>query len=179
MLNRLFKINKGNNKFFIKKKKIHRAIKKYGRDILDSPRFINSANSVQHGTMSVRQHSIDVAKCSLHISRKLPFNFEERDLVRGALLHDYFQYDWHQKKVQIRNFRNFKKLHGFSHPSIALLNAKNEFALTEREEDIIGKHMWPLTIKPPLCREAWIVTLADKYCSLLETLRLRSGDMAG
>ena len=40
------------------------------------------------------------------------------------------------------------------------------------EKDIIKKHMWPLTIVPPVCREAWIVTMADKYCSLMETLRL-------
>ena len=42
-------------------------------------------------------------------------------------------------------------------------------------KDIIKKHMWPLTIIPPACREAWIVTAADKYCSLLETLKLRRG----
>lgn len=178
MLKRLFEMNTDKKKTVKKKKIIHGEIKKYGRDILESPGFIQSANSVQHGTMSVRQHSIDVAKCSLHICRKLPFNFEERDLVRGALLHDYFQYDWHNKKTQIRNLKSFRKLHGFSHPAIALLNARKEFKLTEREEDIIGKHMWPLTIKPPLCREAWIVTLADKYCSLLETLRFRNGDLA-
>ena len=26
-----------------------------------------------------------------------------------------------------------------------------------------------------MCREAWIVTVADKWCSTLETLRLRHG----
>jgi len=64
-------------------------------------------------------------------------------------------------------------LHGFYHPGIALKNADQEYELTLREKDIIKKHMWPLTVVPPLCREAWIVTTADKYCSLLETLRLR------
>ena len=30
--------------------------------------------------------------------------------------------------------------------------------------------MWPLTISAvPMCREAWIVTMADKWCSLMET----------
>ena len=161
-----------------KRQKVHRAILKYGNDILHSPGFIDSGKSVQHGNMSVRQHSIDVAKCSLQISRKLPFHFKEKDLVRGALLHDYFLYDWHNKKVRLRDIREFYKLHGFSHPVTALKNAKKEFELTKREEDIIRKHMWPLTIKPPACREAWVVTLADKYCSLLETFRLRHGDMA-
>ena len=60
-------------------------------------------------------------------------------------------------------------MHGFSHPRTALKNAGREYRLSPREQDIIKKHMWPLTIVPPLCREAWIVTAADKYCSFLET----------
>lgn len=161
----------------LKERKIYNTVLKHGSDILQSPGFISSGKSVQHGNMSVRQHSIDVAKCSLKISRKLPFHFEEKDLVRGALLHDYFLYDWHNKKVRLKDIREFYKLHGFSHPATALRNAKKEFKLTKREEDIIKKHMWPLTIKPPVCREAWVVTLADKYCSLLETFHLRHGDI--
>ena len=35
--------------------------------------------------------------------------------------------------------------------------------------------MWPLTVNPPRCRESWIVCLADKYASTLETLKLRKG----
>ena len=85
------------------------------------------------------------------------------------ILHsDYFLYDWHDK-----NRENYQKLHGFYHPGIALKNARKEYHLTRREEDIIKKHMWPLTVVPPLCREAWVVTAADKYCSLLETLKIR------
>lgn len=94
----------------------------------------------------------------------------ERELIRGALLHDYFLYDWHD-----RSRENYQALHGFYHPGIALKNASKEYKLTLREKDIIKKHMWPLTIVPPRCREAWIVTTADKYCSILETLKLRRG----
>jgi len=35
--------------------------------------------------------------------------------------------------------------------------------------------MWPLTVIPPMCREAWIVTTADKYCSLMETFHFHKG----
>ena len=48
-------------------------------------------------------------------------------------------------------------------------------SLSEREKEIIKKHMWPLTVKPPKCREAWVVCLADKYASTLETLKLKKG----
>lgn len=152
-------------------------IRNYGQDILQDVEFMNSKNSIQHGTVSVMEHSIAVAQCALEISEKLPFSFCERELVRGALLHDYFLYDWHDKEVTWRNVVRFYEMHGFTHPTTALINAKKQFKLTRREEDIIKKHMWPLTITPPVCREAWVVTMADKYCSLLETFRIRKGNL--
>ena len=42
--------------------------------------------------------------------------------------------------------------------------------LTPREENIIHRHMFPLTPMPPTTREAWIVCLADKYCAAAETV---------
>lgn len=154
----------------------YRKIRDYGQDILEAEGFRNSQHSIQHGNVSVREHSIAVASCALAISQALPFRFHERELVRGALLHDYFLYDWHDKKVRPEHLLEFYNLHGFAHPKIALANARKEFKLTKREEDIIVKHMWPLTVAPPSCREAWVVTMADKYCSLLETLRIRKGE---
>ena len=152
-------------------------IRYYGQDILQDVGFLNSKNSIQHGTVSVMEHSIAVAQCALEISEKLPFSVREKELVRGALLHDYFLYDWHDKEVTWRNIVRFYEMHGFTHPSTALTNAKKQFKLTKREEDIIKKHMWPLTVKPPVCREAWVVTMADKYCSLLETFHIRKGNL--
>lgn len=37
------------------------------------------------------------------------------------------------------------------------------------ERNIISRHMFPLTVVPPMCREAWLVCLADKYCAVKET----------
>lgn len=146
-------------------------LEKYGKDILESENFEKIANHVQHGTMSVQEHCINVAKTSIRIKEILHINCNTRDLVRGALLHDYFLYDWHKGDPNDSKL----KLHGFYHPKKALNNAKKEFILTNRQEDIIKKHMWPLTIVPPSCREAWIVTTADKYCSFMETIRLHKG----
>lgn len=143
---------------------------KYGKDILNSENFKGTGMHIQHGNMSVREHCINVAQVSLAISIKLGIKCNTEDLVRGALLHDYFLYDWHNKDM-IKPHR----LHGFFHPGRALRNAKREYHLTKRQEDIIRKHMWPLTVVPPMCREAWIVTAADKYCSLMETLYIHEG----
>lgn len=142
-------------------------VRRNGKEVLESDNHKNTSQHIQHGTMTVRRHTIDVARTSLLISRKLRIKCNEKDLVRGALLHDYFLYDWHDKQHASPH-----KLHGFNHPEIALKNAEMEYELSDREKDIIKKHMWPLTIIPPMCREAWIVTLADKYCSLRETFHI-------
>ena len=145
-------------------------LKKYAEDILTSENFKSTKHYIQHGNMSVREHCMNVAKMSLMIRDKLGIKCNTRDLVRGALLHDYFLYDWHKTDtVKTHN------LHGFFHPGTALNNAKKEYHLTRRQKDIIKKHMWPLTVVPPMCKEAWIVTMADKYCSLMETIYLHEG----
>ena len=153
-----------------KKKQIYMLLREHASDILESENFRSTRNYIQHGNMLVHRHCIDVAGQSIAISTFLRIPCSERELIRGALLHDYFLYDWHDK-----NRENYQFFHGFYHPGIALRNASREYELTLREKDIIKKHMWPLTVVPPLCREAWIVTTADKYCSLLETLKLHRG----
>lgn len=147
--------------------KVGDMIKQEGMDILHSEHHKKTKHDIQHGNMSVRQHTINVARCSLLISEKLGISCDQRALVRGALLHDFFLYDWHDK-----DHANIFRLHGIHHPGIALKNAEKEFSLSNIEKDIIKKHMWPLTVVPPVCREAWIVSMADKYCSLMETVRL-------
>ena len=155
-------------KQYEQRRKFYRLLKENASDILHSENFQKTRHHIQHGTMPVYRHCLDVAKQSIQINKALGLGCSERDLILGALLHDYFLYDWHDK-----NRENYQKLHGFYHPGIALKNARKEYHLTRREEDIIKKHMWPLTVVPPLCREAWVVTAADKYCSLLETLKIR------
>ena len=98
--------------------------------------------------------------------------------LRGALLHDYFLYDWHTPGAA-------QGLHGLTHPKAALKNAREDFDLTATEEDIILHHMFPLTPCPPASREGWLVCLADKYCALKETFhpflprRLRKAERKG
>ena len=101
---------------------------------------------------------------SCFIANKFNFKIDYDSLIRGALLHDYFLYDWH-KNTGI-------KLHGFTHPKKALINARKDFQLTSREENIILRHMFPLTVIPPLFLESWIVCTADKLCAIKETFRI-------
>ena len=141
--------------------KVHQdLLNHYGSDILNSKNFIGTSKNTQHGSMSVLQHSINVAKYSLLINEKLGIHCKTKDLIRGALLHDYFLYDWHDK-----NHVQLYRLHGFHHPATALKRAKEDYNINEIEQNIILRHMFPLNITLPKYKESWIVSLMDKKCS--------------
>lgn len=136
-----------------------RAVGYYGADILDSAGHKSCTQYIQHGDTNIRQHTVSVACMAVALARKTHLKYDYSSLVRGALLHDYFLYDWHTPH---------NGLHGYTHASKALHNAAEDFAISPIEADIIKKHMWPLNIKPPRYREAMIVTIADKICSTKE-----------
>ena len=117
----------------------------------------------QHGGVSVFDHSLAVACLCLYLAYRFRLRVDRRALVRGALLHDYFLYDWHVPDPSHR-------LHGFTHPRRALENARRDFALNDVEENMIASHMFPLTPTLPRYRESLLVCLADKICALEETL---------
>lgn len=119
---------------------------------------------IQHGNTNTYTHCLIVAYYSYLLALRLPIGFDTKSIARGAMLHDFYLYDWHIPDPGHR-------LHGFVHPGFALDNARKYFHLNPTEEDIIEKHMWPLTLrKAPICREALLVSLVDKLCSLGETL---------
>lgn len=142
----------------------------YGADIIRSEGMQSEKQYIQHGMTTVYHHSVGVAGMSLYISRKLHLNVREKELVRGALLHDYFLYDWHDPDPSHR-------MHGFHHAKTALKNADRDFILTDLEKDIIVKHMFPLNIRAPKYRESMIVCLADKICAVQETIADHSAAM--
>ncbi|MCR5053616.1 MAG: HD domain-containing protein [Lachnospiraceae bacterium] len=121
---------------------------------------------MQHGRVSTFEHVERVARTAFRIDKFFHFKSKEKELLRGAYLHDYFLYDWHHHDGP---------LHGPYHPKAALKNALKDFKdLTEREKNIIESHMWPLNItRIPRCREAVIVCVADKIVSIKETLFMR------
>lgn len=134
------------------------------RAVCKESRVLQGRAFCQHGDTSVYQHSLHVTYESCLFAERYHLPVDYSALIRGALLHDYFLYDWHDKTHM------HKRPHGFYHPRAALKNAMEDFALTEKEQNIIKRHMFPLTIIPPGCIEAWIVCFVDKVCSTKETL---------
>lgn len=117
----------------------------------------------QHYDTSTYEHCFYVAYLSYKICKKLGLDYTSA--ARAGMLHDLFLYDW-------RNSRKLLKLdgfHAFVHPKIALENASKLFTLTKKEQDIIVKHMWPLTLRFPRYPESYIVTLVDKYSAIHES----------
>ncbi|MBN2694352.1 phosphohydrolase [bacterium] len=125
--------------------------------ILNHPDVAKLSEYNHHGGKTRLDHVKDVAWLSFKVAKYFSLNLEET--VRAAILHDLFYYDW---------LREGPRLHGFRHPKIAKDNAVKIFELSEREKDIILKHMFPLTIIPPKYSESWIVCFVDTYCSIRE-----------
>ena len=119
-------------------------------------------NYIQHGAVSTYDHVESVALLSYLLNRRFHLGARDRVLIAGAVLHDFYLYDWH---------KNRGHYHGFSHPESACKNAVTYFNVDNNVQGIIKSHMWPLTLtRVPHTREAWIVCLADKLIALKETL---------
>ncbi len=108
-------------------------------NLCENGRFLQMASYIQHGDISVFEHSVGVAYMSVFIARSLHVKLHHMVLIRGALLHDYFLYDWHEKDRR-------HCLHGLRHPRLAMRNACEDYELTKREKNIILRHMFPLTV---------------------------------
>ena len=139
-------------------------IEEYGGDILASEGMQAEKGFMQHGTTSTYAHSLAVTVMCLRIAAALHIKTHERELVRGALLHDYCLYDWHAPH---------KGLHAFTHPKIASENAQRDFDVGKIEQNMILSHMFPLG-KFPRYRESVVLCLADKFCGLRETFRRKT-----
>lgn len=130
------------------------------KDIKNNEDVLKMKNYSQHYNTSCYEHCYKVAFFSFLMCKKL--NLDYVAAARAGFLHDLFLYDWHIKS------KENKSLHGFRHPYIALRNSLKLYNLSKKEQDIIKKHMWPLTVIPPRYLESYIVSFADKYCAICE-----------
>lgn len=133
-------------------------------NILFTEEIQSMAQYEQHLEIDRLQHIVSVAYLVYVICKKYGLNY--KDATRAAIMHDLVYYDWRNGETG-----RWHKLHGYRHPNLACLNAKELCGnLTEIEEDAIRRHMWPLTVTPPRFKEGWIVIFSDKYCATREVL---------
>ncbi len=119
-------------------------------------------NNIKHHNTTRMDHSLKVSYYSYKIAKALKLDY--KDVARGGLLHDFYT-------EEISNCDSIKdKLLLFSvkHPNEAVINATNQFELSEKEINIIKSHMFPIDYKVPKYAESWVVSLVDKVLSLGE-----------
>lgn len=131
------------------------------RDILDSKVFQSMDQFIQHGHTTCKEHCIQVSYIAYEMCRNR--GWDSRSAARAGLLHDLFLYDWHTHAKETGEY-----FHGFTHPRVAMNNAVRYFEVTEKEQNMILRHMWPLTPILPKYKEGYTILYADKLCGLAE-----------
>ena len=133
--------------------------------LLDNADVLSMKNYIQHGNISTFEHCMGVAKASCFIGSHVPFRVDMTTLLQGAILHDFYLYDWHEVGD------GSHRMHGFRHAKRAAENAASLLSVSDSVYSVIYTHMWPLNpFRIPRSREAMIVCMADKCVALYETL---------
>lgn len=106
-------------------------------------------------------HSFKVAK--LAVKRALRHKKGDLKIILiGAILHDYYLYDWRVDKSKMRH-------HMGNHPYVAAENAEHDFGIHESIKKVIRSHMWPVNFRDfPKTKEARIISNADKSIYIKE-----------
>jgi uncharacterized protein len=122
-------------------------------DLVSLPQVQQLRRYRHHRATDRYTHTMRVARWSFRLARRL--GLDERAAARGAMLHDLF---FHDKSSRPADYGDSVLLH---HPEEAAENAKRVTQLTDKEENIILSHMWPLSRHAPRSAEAVLVNLVD------------------
>jgi uncharacterized protein len=144
----------------------------YTEDLLTTPE-VTALSDYRHHKMNRRQHALNVSWYAFRLARRL--HMDAAAVARSGLLHDLYYYNFRDANVG-------KNEHIYAHPQLALANARRVCALSDKEEDIILNHMWPMCPeRRPHYKETYLVSCIDKCCCLLElaSVALMCGKRAG
>ena len=128
------------------------------KEIIYTENFLKLKQFRHHGNISTYTHVIKVAYLSFSFAVKHQFKIEKKELIRAALFHDLYFYDWHDK-------HNGVHLHGLFHPAKAVKNATRLYQISKREKKHMAHHMFPLTLIPPTTKEGWLICIFDKVAA--------------
>ena len=133
------------------------------RELLDSQQVRSMGLWRHHGPVTCLDHSLFVAYWTYRAARFLRLDI--RAATRGAPLHDLYLYDPRDKSAHPGN-------QCLDRPRAAARNAAGLTDLSQKEQNIILSHMWPLGGALPRSLEAWLVDLVDTVCASLELTRI-------
>lgn len=124
--------------------------------IAENEEFLKTKDIKHHG-LTRYDHSRRVAYFSYLVTKFLRLDYKET--TEAALLHDFFT-------TEVKEKNGIARLR--QHPKHAVENAKKYFVLSDKQEDIIKTHMFPVTFTPPKYLESWIVDIVDDVASIYE-----------
>ena len=132
-------------------------------DLLGSEQVRRMQQIPHHPGTTCFEHSVFVSYVAFRMARRLKLDYMAA--ARAGLLHDLYLYDPRDRSAHPGS-------QCIDHPRFALRNARALCGeLSEKEENIILSHMWPLSPKMPHCSEAVVVNVADKLCATIEVLQ--------
>ena len=149
---------------FLLKGTLYKDVMELGADILASERFAR-ARAVPHHSKdgTIAAHCVQTAWHALRLARWLNrrgASVSEVDVVRASLLHDIGM-------TEDEVFLSPPSVKGKTHPVEGARIAREEFGANETQVDAILYHMWPVcTLTPPHSAVGYVVTFADKLCSV-------------
>ncbi len=129
----------------------------YTKDLLRDPLVDSMKQYRHHGETNTHYHSVFVAYrvCRMCTDLHIP---DARAIVRTALLHDFYLYEWYTEKHD--------ENHIFYHPKESVKNIEAHFgSMTDNARNMVLSHMFPLARQLPRSSGAWLLTLADKRCA--------------
>lgn len=141
---------------------------------------------MKHHDESVWDHCIAVSFRAFRYSKK--FKVNSRNCAIAGLMHDFYPHAWQYSKSLEKLDKSYSyyflpntkkpkmfKQHGFIHAREARDNFRKFYGNLSNShiENAILRHMFPLNIKPPTCKEGWIITLADKIVSIKNLPNIR------
>ena len=141
------------------KKELRKEYESIVKDIKENKKFQMLQNEFHHG-MTRYKHLDHAAWLTFKFTKKHDLDYV--DTTRAALLHDFYL----DKELKYCN----KKEALNHHPSVAVQNAKENFNINKKQENIIASHMFPCGTAVPATKEAWVVTMVDKICAIEEML---------
>lgn len=127
-------------------------------EIIYKEPFIRLKSFRHHGNITTYTHVIKVAYMSYCYAVKHHWKINRRELIRAALFHDLYFYDWHDR-------HNGVHFHGYFHPKKAVKNAIRLYHISSREKRHMAHHMFPLTLIPPTTKEGWLICIFDKVAA--------------
>lgn len=149
-------------------------IEALGKNILKSKAYQDALKQKHHFRCTVGVHMMDTAYYSYKLCKilnKLGIKTDTDELIIACLCHDL--------GIVGNRYNKYKsgpeccRMHPLD--SIPIADSITG-GLTDKEINIIKRHMWPVTVIPPKCKEGFILTIVDKYCAICESTGIINRD---